>query len=344
MTYLVTTNHVLGNTHVSRSHAWRRDENGARDTAPMWYDHDGEVATRWNEAPDTIRPSVTKAEVRCKPCCCAEGHAIYWWTHASRVGEAGHPGPAKPTVATVGLLRRACDRVRAAVSYPRPGEGSLSGAVALGYERGLVAGHGREQKDGDVFRLRVEAVNSTGWRALQRRLIATEAQVIRAQETWITQDAVPAASAWAKRRGWQSVWAAAVPGPSGGASGGVAFLVRDGIGCHYPPGATHVISPGRAVAAVVQAPGHRPTVFVSCYLCHGKGPSGENLEILAAIGQRMKSLPENVEYVIGGDLNMEPPDVASTGILEETDATIMAPATTRGTFVGPAPLPCSTIS
>ncbi len=336
MIYLAITNHVLGNMHGGRRHTWRRKGYEAHASTPRWDDQAGAVAVRCEKFPGAVRLRFMENRSSCRPCPREEGKTVYSWTHASRVGEAGHPGPARPTVAAVGLLRRVCDRVRAAVSYPRPGEGSLSGAVAPGFERGAVPGRGQEApRDGDVFRLRVEAVNSTGWRALQRRLIATEAQVILAQETWVTQDAVPAASAWAKRRGWQSVWAAAVPGPNGGASGGVAVLVRDGIGCHYPPGASHVIAPGRAVAAVVQAPGHRPTVYVSCYLCHGKGPCGENLDILAAVGQRMRSLPENVEYVIGGDLNMEPPDVASTGILDEIEATIMAPATTRGTFRGP---------
>ncbi len=254
---------------------------------------------------------------------------------AARVGEASNPGPTAPTIAAVGLLRRAYDKVRAAVSYPRPGSESLRGAVAPGFDEVVDGSRGGRGTEVDSFRLKVEAVNSTGWRALQRRLLATNAQVILAQETWLTQDAVPAASAWAKRRGWQSIWAAAVSGPNGGASGGVAILVREGIGCHYPPDGSHVIVEGRAVAAIVQAPGHRPMAFASCYLHHGRGPSGENLEILAAVGQRMKALPINYEYIIGGDLNMEPPDVASTGIQEEIDATIMVPSTTRGTFRGP---------
>ncbi len=257
------------------------------------------------------------------------------WYHALRVGEADNPGPTQPTVLAVGLLRKANDRIRAAISYPRPGARSLRGAVAPGFES--CEGSQRGQGDGanDTFALKVEAVNGTGWRALQRRLLATEAHVVLAQETWLTQDAVPAASAWARRRGWQSIWSAAVAGPSGGASGGVAILVREGIGCHYPPEGSHVISPGRAVAAVVQPPGHRPTIFTSCYLHHGKGPNGDNLEILAAIGKRIKGLSSKFEFIIGGDLNMEPPDVASTGIQEELDATILTPATSRGTFRGP---------
>ncbi len=48
-----------------------------------------------------------------------------WWTEEARIGEAGHPGPSRPTIAAVGLLRRTTDRVRSAISYPRPGKGCL---------------------------------------------------------------------------------------------------------------------------------------------------------------------------------------------------------------------------
>ncbi len=332
--YLAISNHVALSAGIGGGRALRRTGEWTNATD---YPQQGQ-GSRWSRGCEEVASATHVSHGRS-----ADTQQRYfgvrdkearWWAHASRVGEATHPGPSSSTIATIGLLRRTCDRVRAAVSYPKPGSGSLRGAVAPGYRRTEGANGGQDQTDGEVFKLKVEAVNSTGWRALQRRLMATEAQVILAQETWLTQDAVPAASAWAKRRGWQSIWAAAVPGPSGGASRGVAVLVRDGIGCRYPPGGSHIISPGRAVAAVVQAPGHRPTVFVSCYLHHGRGPSGENLEVLAAIGKRVKSLPDHVEHVIGGDLNMEPPDIATTGIQEEIDSTIMAPATSRGTFRG----------
>ncbi len=255
------------------------------------------------------------------------------WTHASRVGEATHPGPTPATVAAVGLLRRVTEGIRSAVSYPKPGVRTLRGAVAPGY--GRVESGPVQQDDEEAFQLRVETTNPTGWRALQRRLLSTTAQVVLAQETWITQDAVPAASAWARKKGWQSTWAAALPGPNGGASGGVAIFAREGIGLHLPPGGSHIWSPGRAVAAVVQAPGHRPVIYVSTYLCHGKGPSGDNLEILAAVGRRLKMAPEGYGFVMGGDFNMEPPEIAATGIQEELSATILAPDTARGTFRGP---------
>ncbi len=266
-----------------------------------------------------------------------------WWTeNTERIGEAAHPGPAQPTVAAIGLLRRTCDRIRAAVSYPRPGSGSLRGAVAPGFGGRGDARGGQGGTEAEAFALKVEAVNATGWRALQRRLLATEAQVVLAQETWLTQDAVPAASAWARRRGWQSVWASAIPGPNGGASGGVAVLVRDGIGVHYPPGGSHIWSPGRAVAAVVQAPGHRPTVMVSCYLCHGKGPNGDNLEILAAVGKRLQALSDSFEFVIGGDLNMEPPTLRPRGSRRRSTPRSWLPRRPGAPSAGRPLRPCST--
>ncbi len=270
-----------------------------------------------------------------------EGGHIHWtadvedklrrcWTEAARVGEAAHPGPTAATVAVGGTLRRILGHARAAISYPRPGTGSLRGAVAPGF-----TGGGRQKAwsdEEDLFALRVEAVNATGWRALQRRLLSTSAHALMAQETWLSQDAIPAASAWAKRKGWHSVWAPALEGPNGGASGGVAIFARDSIGLRYPEGGSHIICLGRAVAAVLEPPAHRPFLLVSTYLCHGVGPNAENLDLLARVGARVQALRAKYDCVMGGDINMEPPDFAATGFETEVDAVIMAPRTARGTY------------
>ncbi len=58
---------------------------------------------------------------------------------------------------------------------------------------------------------------------------------------------------------------------------------------------------------MIDAPGHRPLLVVSSYLVHGIGPTAANLEILAAIGQRINAIGDDHEFVIGGDMNMEPP-------------------------------------
>ncbi len=251
-----------------------------------------------------------------------------WWTSAYRVGEASNPGPSGATLATHGILRKVYSTAKKVLTYPRPGSGALRRTVAPGYDNG---GQQRAE-EADEFTLTIEAINTTGWRGLQRRMLHTDSHVLLAQETWLTQDALPAASAWARRNGWQTIWTAAVPGPQGGASGGAAILVREGIGLRYPPGGSHVWWPGRVVAAMIDAPAHRPLLVVSSYLVHGVGPTAENLEILAAIGQRISTIGHDHEFVIGGDMNMEPPDMAAVGFEQEVDAVIMSPVTTRGTY------------
>ncbi len=250
-----------------------------------------------------------------------------WWADVGRVGEADNPGPTSVSLAVDGVLRKVYSTARAAMNYPSPGKRSLRGAVAPGYRTDA-----SDLEQSDQFALAVEAANTTGWKGLQRRLVASSAHALLAQETWVTQDAIPAASAWALRRGWKSVWTAAQPGPNGGASGGTAIFVRDYLGLRYPPGSTHEWCPGRAVAGILDAPCHRPMLLVSCYLVHGIGPAQANLELLATIGERRQAMRCEHELLLGGDLNMDPPDFALTGFEAQMGATVLAPGTARGTF------------
>ncbi len=141
------------------------------------------------------------------------GAAGTWWTTSTRVGEACNPGPTVVTMVVDNVLRKVYDTAKAAISYPRPGSGCLRGAVAPGFTNG--GGHSLAPEQ-ELFALRIETANTTGWRSLQRRLKATNAHAVLSQETWLTQDAIPAASAWARRHGWHSIWSAATPGPNGG--------------------------------------------------------------------------------------------------------------------------------
>ncbi len=250
-----------------------------------------------------------------------------WWTDASRVGEASEPGPSPATIAVDGMLRKVYSTAKSALCYPAPGANALSRIIAPGFPAAA-----SEQKGNEDFAMCIETVNATGWRALQRRLLATRAHAVLAQETWLSQDAVPAASAWARRHGWQSIWTAATPGPNGGASGGAAIFLRVGLGLRYPPCGSHEWWPGRAVAAVADVPGHRPLLLVSVYLITGIGPTAGNLEVLAGIGQRIEALGGKHEFVLGGDINMEPPELAETGFENEVGAVSMCPATLRGTY------------
>ncbi len=117
---------------------------------------------------------------------------------------------------------------------------------------------------GDEFRLLVETANTTGWAALKRRLLDTRAHVLLAQETWVTQAAIPAASEWARRRGWKAVWSPARVTENGGTSAGVAIFARDYLGLRYPDNESHEVEPARIVAAVMEIPGARPIWLASC--------------------------------------------------------------------------------
>ncbi len=330
LVYLAVSSHVLYPLRGSGAQRADHDEDGASSTIgvlAMRMDRGATLGDGGRGRPNDGDSSVRMTEGwRWRR---VDGKVRHrWWSNSSRVGEASHPGPLAVTIAAEGLLRRTCAAARAVVLYPRPGEGSLRGAIAPGFE---LQRRGRDEPQ-QRFQLRVESANTTGWRALQRRLVATRAHVLLAQETWLSQDAVHAASAWAKRNGWKSIWAAAVEGPNGGASGGTAIFVRDYLGLRYPPDGPHVWVPGRVVAAVLDVPEHRPMLVVSAYLIHGIGPAPANLDILSRMGQRIRAVGEEYEVVVGGDFNMEPPDFMATDFHTEIDAEVLLPATERGTF------------
>ncbi len=333
LAYLAVSSHLLHSRFHHRG--WRQEEEATRWRTPP-YAEDGPCC-EWcanreagsgggydQRAPRASQTVVLRAGADEREHNRSGGR---WWSDARRVGEAANPGPTAATVAIHGILQKTYATARSAISYPSPGTRSLRGAIAPGHNTS------DGDKDGEqLFALTIETANTTGWRGLQRRLATTTAHALLAQETWITQDAVPAASAWALRRGWKSVWTAATPGPNGGASGGTAIFVRSHLGLRYPPDGSHEWCQGRAVAGVIDAPGHRPMLLVSCYLVHGIGPAQANLDLLAAIGRRKQAMTGDYEMVVGGDMNMEPPDFATTGFDSQLNATLLIPSTCRGTF------------
>ncbi len=336
LAYLIMSSHVL--SCRARNGKWHRDGNkddwaatldaarapwcGRQLHVDHWQGADrGHRASR--PLPGGIPADVSEvAEPRV-----GNSSGARWWSDVGRIGEAANPGPTAATMIVYGMLRRTYATARSAISYPNPGTRTLRGAIAPGYS----TAHD-DQGGEQLFALSIETSNTTGWRGLQRRLTTSAAHAILAQETWVTQDAIPAASAWAMRRGWKSVWTAAVPGPNGGASGGAAIFVRSQMGLRYPPDGSHEWCPGRAVAGIIDAPGHRPLLLVSCYLVHGIGPAQANLDLLAAIGRRKQAMGGEFELLIGGDMNMEPPDFAMTGFETQINATMLTPSTCRGTY------------
>ncbi len=156
--------------------------------------------------------------------------------------------------------------------------------------------------------------------------------MLLAQETRATQEMVPALSAWALKRGWKAVIAPAVRGEGGGPSAGVAIFARAYLGLQYPYAGGYIWHQGRAVAAVVEAPGHLPMLVSSLYLHPGAGPDVRNMALLANVAKAIEMQDGEWNVVIGGDMNMPPEALVDTGIDRKMGASVVHPVNPRGTF------------
>ncbi len=200
--------------------------------------------------------------------------------------------------------------------------------------RDVVApGHPSAQHEAlEELRLVIETVNPTGWTALKRRLLSTDAHALLAQETWVDQSAMAGAAAWARRQGWRSVWAPAVTTTRGGTAAGVAIFVRDCFGLRLPTDRSHVLSPARAVMGVMEVPGGRPLRLISCYLRHGKYADDLNAATLGEIGAAVDQCGDDEVYIVAGDFNRDPSDLAAIGYDRQVSATLFHTPTERGTY------------
>ncbi len=247
-----------------------------------------------------------------------------------RVGEAANPGPtgtAQPAACASAKLVDAS--WRKVISYPEPHRDGFRDIGSPGFGPGRDPPRAAGVED---FAFQVETVNSTGWGPLRRRLRSTTAHAVLAQETWVLQCQVAGASDWAKRHGWESVWAPAKLGPGGGASGGVAIFVKRGMGLRYPVSGSHIVEEARAVAAFAEPPGHRPVLLVSAYLIEGKGTQDANKAILAKIGRCADNQGKGCLVLVGGDFQNKPTDIDRCGFPDMVGGRIAAAASTRGTY------------
>ncbi len=177
-----------------------------------------------------------------------------WRPRNLRVGEAVNPGPGPghgamrgDVVERIGgssAIKRVESCSGAAVQYPQPHRDGFDDMFLLGH-----CPPPRPAPPDDQFALQLESFNGTGWKQLRKRLLATSAHAVLAQQTWLPQAAIPAASRWAARHGWKAVWAPAGKGARGGASGGVAILARSWLGLGYPPVGSYIWHPTRAPGA-----------------------------------------------------------------------------------------------
>ncbi len=235
------------------------------------------------------------------------------------VGQAANPGPPSPLTWISSLAA-------SAVSYAAPAKQGFHGVFTPGFEN---------NDDGpprEPFTLSLVSANTTGWRPLQRLLERTEATVIFAQEHRLVAEEVPAASAWARKRGWKTVWAPATLGSGGGASGGTVICARAFVGLRHPDRGSAIVAEGRAVAAIVEPPSCRPFVGYSAYFHDGQGLSRDNLALAAAVGAHWEAMEDStLQLVLAADFNMEPATFARAGLADRVWGRLVVPPTPRGT-------------
>ncbi|CAK0802338.1 unnamed protein product [Prorocentrum cordatum] len=108
--------------------------------------------------------------------------------------------------------------------------------------------------------------------------------------------------------GWHGLWA---PSPTTGDSatsnfGGVAVLVPTYIMVTAPPDDGHIIYPGRAVCAQINWGVAGGIIVASVYLVTSIGISGENIEVLWALAQRVAAWnSRDLDWILGGDWNAD---------------------------------------
>ncbi len=230
-----------------------------------------------------------------------------------RIGEAKNPGPLQSRI-DVGP-----------VQYKDPAQIGFHGAVLPGGDGG---GRGDER---DLVGLSIVTCNATAWGPLRRYLRRAKADIILAQEHHLGPAEIPAKSAAALRMGWHAVFAPAQPGEGSGWKAGVAIFARPRMGLSLPRVGGHIVVPHRAVAACIEPQGYRPTTVVSLYLEDGKGVGRENLDHLGEVGKFVASQGDKVPFVVGGDFQCAPDQLAATGVASNMEGEIVASGSKRGT-------------
>ncbi len=248
--------------------------------------------------------------LRREPCC------NDWLAHEKllvRVGEATNPGPPNA---------RWCGPEGAQYRDPS----------ATGFWCARAPGHPPERAaNGDAFALRVITANTTSWGPLKTLLCRTDADIVLVQEHHLPPFHLAEASDWARRHQWHSIFLPAERTQAGGWSAGVAIIARPHAALSAPRIGSETVVPSRVLAACVEPPGHRQTLVISAYLKDGAGLSAMNLGYLAAVGTCINMHGPNYPFVVGGDFQISPEEIARTGFRDHVGATLITSAAARGT-------------
>ncbi len=178
----------------------------------------------------------------------------------------------------------------------------------------------------------MDTCNSTAWTGAQRFLLKTRAHVVLLQEHHLGPERLADASAWALRHGWHSLFLPAEPGSGTGWRAGVAILARPVAGLSVPRFGPAEVVPARVLAASIHPPGFRRCMIMSTYLEDGKGLSAVNLRHLEQIGSSVAAQGDNIPCIIGGDWQVPPAELATTGFATQAGMAIVASGHERGTY------------
>ncbi len=254
-----------------------------------------------------------------------------------RIGEAPHPGYGLQDPHILKLREATLEGEQGKrLSYADPDKMGFWGGKSPGFQK-----EDLERRSGArrqrAAQLAVESANVTGPAGLRTRLRSTRADVLLAQETWATEEAIPDLRDWAKRQRWVSIWAPAKAGVNGGRpSGGVAIFVRDHLGLREPDSGGPVWRQHRACAGVVEVPGYRPTICVAAYFHSGDEWGNDNVALMASICAGVEAQGKVAgrirPTIVGVDANMTPEDFMRSEVGEKVGLQIVRPPTARGTF------------
>ena len=179
----------------------------------------------------------------------------------------------------------------------------------------------------DHRRFQVHTLNHSGWGPIKRYLVSLPSSVfmVLVQEHKLGPVPIAEAQDWLSANGWHGIFSSCLAGQGGGMSAGCAIIVRSFAGLAQPPGGQEVV-PGRAVAGLVQLPGGRPFVAYSVYLVDGLGFRGDNIGFAASIAEHAQQCVEQgLQWLMGGDFNMQVQEFEGTGFLEKLQAQPVVP-------------------
>ena len=276
--------------HLERQvleHQVLRDSRRARGRWRTW----AQLLLVWLQLPVSARQWRSERKVVTQPL----GHL-----HATRVGEASHPGPfaagrsseadaghVLPDMLAISLRSGQPDMLATGSHLGLP---DMLATDAVAVDGSAVAGAvgaqcGSAGPEEQAFRGFVTA-NTTGARNLKEFLKCTRADVVCAQELRVAGDKARSLVNWAHWNGWKAIVNdGMVSEETGRLSAGVGIFARSHLGLGHPQGGPARTTDGRAVAAVVEIPGLPQMLVVAAYFRVGEKVSVGNLELMKEVGQ-----------------------------------------------------------